>query len=991
VWAAPQTQPPGLIHTLVSSYTPGEQLSLEVTPDGTRGFLALGATIDVLDLTGVMPVEIEKHPMPDCQPLAMRYYEQAGVRYLFIAGGALGVWRLTLCPGLFSLSNPTPCGPVGYADLLVQDKIEFGSFERKRCVDVEVLDTPSNGPLLLALWASSSDSAFPQQSATELRAYTWTAGTATQVASYVFPTASTIPPNPPASVGMALALDPADHDSVYLAMGKGGIWRADLSYGSGSWSIAVPQQVWASGTCNSSQSPEHVRDISIVRVQAQSVLYAALNYGEVLEITDLGGGSQACLTYTISPAGYPRRITAVTNGGTDVRVAIMTESDNGKWTDGAAPLDVNAYWYGPCLSTWGDPGAPDLGPTKTMVQFHQHDFSAAGGGTLALQFSWDLTDQLGTADWNSSILLPDSGGATDQLYLSSRLGGLMRFGLNLTSGAVWPIGLPFVGEAFGAQDNIASYVNPGVVLFQPEYAGAVASPPQMVYVDPIAPYGITTVPKTEHSPCENDYPLTPTCPVDPHNGTVRGPIEPQLYEGNLLDEAHWVDPTAPDHEYFLPGRKLWERYDSQSCASIIDCDPNYSSPCDSSGHPTWNLERPLWGPLSTDGTQTGWRLVRLKLPPAPTKPPDGPWMEAQTWLIQDPVMPVTKWIPDEQSSATDDRTQSVADMRMVGGYPTVLYVTRSASSHGVTALKTAQIVAKAQMCFSTNPLAVGTGETLATLDYQSTMTHLELEWRELPLTTVHSDCKPIVHCPGVFVAGSRQLYNDHTDLYMTHDLSGAPMWVLAIASGLVASGNDPSAPQGSPLHQSPDCAWGPYAGRPMLVLVDVTTTGDGVSFAPPQVLRIALGSGEGNAFAVRTKTVGSKTYAYVGDMTGKISVFDVSGKKLLPLPPHPYVAPVVQPLFLDPIIELGLPSDPYDGGPANCIDLEIVGNFMYCALGRLGVGIVDITQPTNPVLIDVMDTPGLVLGLSTRIVPNGTGTATQLIVGDSHCGPRIYQ
>jgi hypothetical protein len=138
----------GPISNLVSSYTPGEQLSLEVTPDAVwpnarRGFLAEGATIAVLNLQVTPPVLIDTHPVPMCQPLALRYYHHVEVSgasdYLFIAGGALGVWRLTLCSNLFAAS-PTACLPSStYADLLVQSPIENGFFERKRCVDVEIL------------------------------------------------------------------------------------------------------------------------------------------------------------------------------------------------------------------------------------------------------------------------------------------------------------------------------------------------------------------------------------------------------------------------------------------------------------------------------------------------------------------------------------------------------------------------------------------------------------------------------------------------------------------------------------------------------------------------------------------------------------------------------------------------------------------------------------------------------------------------------------
>lgn len=213
------------------------------------------------------------------------------------------------------------------------------------------------------------------------------------------------------------------------------------------------------------------------------------------------------------------------------------------------------------------------------------------------------------------------------------------------------------------------------------------------------------------------------------------------------------------------------------------------------------------------------------------------------------------------------------------------------------------------------------------------------------------------------------------------------MWVLAIASGYPAAAADQA--------QLPSCLWTPYAGRPMLVLVDVTATGNGTSFGAAQVLRVGLGNVTathplGHALTVRTKAVGRKTYAYVGDATGRVMVFNVTGSNLLPLPPSPYVS-AQGATFLQPVIEIELPKDPYDGFRANCTDMEIVGDYLYCALARIGVAIVDISNPVSPQLVDVMDTPGLALGLSLRSVQTGTGTATQLVVGDTRCGVRIYE
>lgn len=703
----------------------------------------------------------------------------------------------------------------------------------------------------------------------------------------------------------------------------------------------------------------------------------------------LNQSSQSCSALTINPAGYPEKISACTNNGTDVRIALLTQLGNGKFVEDAAPNDNNGAWTGICIMFPTDADAPNLTDPRTMVQFYRHNFPA---GNLALQYTLDLTDQLDSAAWNSSFLRATAGGGVDRLSVSSRLGGLLRYELGLSTGAVYPVGLPFTGEAFSAQDNVASISNPGVVLFQQEFVGAVSTPAQMVYVDPVAPYGITTVPQTTSSPCPNGYPLPGTCPADPSKPySLRGPIEPQLYEGNLLDEAHWVDPTDPNYEFFLPGRKIWERYDMTTCAPIVDCDPGYVTPCDAAGNPTWGLQRPLQPGDYLSGTWTGWRLTRLRV--GSGMPASGPAMEPHSWVFKDPVTSPTSKIPGELYTQTDDRTQSIADPRMTpSGYPTAVYFTRSGSSHGVTAVQCEDLVRHARstqqapfaVCIGT-PTAIGTGESLAAaLDYRSTLTHQELEWRRLPFSTVHNDCNPIANCSGTLVGAPRVLMDDHTAEYMTWDSTGSQKWILAIASGFVASA-------GSPPDQSATCAWGQYASRPMLTLVDVTSTGDGVTFASPQVLRIALGNGVGNAFAVRTKTIGRNTFAFVGDLTGKLMVFDVSGTKLFPAPPFPYVNPPGTPPFLPLLAEINFPEDPYDRIRANCIDIECVGEFLYCALSRNGVGIVDIHHPASPVLVDVMDTPGLVLGCSTRTVSSGSGTATQLIVGDAHCGVRIYQ
>jgi hypothetical protein len=81
------------------------------------------------------------------------------------------------------------------------------------------------------------------------------------------------------------------------------------------------------------------------------------------------------------------------------------------------------------------------------------------------------------------------------------------------------------------------------------------------------------------------------------------------------------------------------------------------------------------------------------------------------------------------------------------------------------------------------------------------------------------------------------------------------------------------------------------------------------------------------------------------------------------------------------------PKDPYDGHLPNVIDMEIEGDYLYCALARGGVAVVDISDPVDPHLCNILPTPGLAMGVAFRTVAGNP----QMIVGDSRCGMRVYQ
>ena len=990
--ASPGLAEPQMV-TCVSSLTSGEQLSLELTPDGSRGFLAQGATIAVLDLSGAAPSEIARHPVPDCQPLAARYRQEAtGERYLFIGGGALGVLRLTLCPGWFQ-TPITACPGHNWAELLVQQPLEYGYFERKRCVDVEILET-SNGPVLFALFAASSSPAESEGGPTELRAYTWTSTTATQVAALSFDSAAS-----PMQIGTSLAVDPADADSIYVGMGKGGIWRVDLASGGGGYTLAK-SIVWAPGcascpTCTGgSYGVQHVRDLAIVRVEtnpAESVLYAALNYDELLELRDLGG-SPSCTQVTLGayparPHGFPERITAIVDQGTNVLVAVAAQGLPGKEDETAAPYVVNGVWTGICLGGVEDPDAPPFPqpppPNPPIVegqfQFYTHDFSLAGTSlTYRSRRSYIAAGPEGkpvSPIWNSVAFRNVTGSSAKRLTVCSQMVGTETFDVDPVAGTSAAIHAPYASDAFRGQDSVVSSRNNGVVQFCQEWEGAVVEPRQMAYIDPQTS-AITPVDGTQWSPCTNDYPAS-SC------SDLR---EPALYATGLLETAHWGDSADANREYFVVGRRMLEPIDA-SCNVVASCTQN---PC-AGGNPSWSWRLKDYNPLPSGTTRrNGWRVTNLLMPLQGIAPANGPSLDPRWWQVDLPE------VAGETSETTNDRVQSITDPRTTGGangIPTALYLSRSGTTH-VKAVRPSDVEAAAS---ATCP-QYGNGEFLqlgGTPAMASGLAHVEFEENGGQPTSnpqeKYGPCKVVAPCPGLTVTSARAIGNNHSTVYSTRDGSGSTMYVWASASGFVASG--PEIPSVQSIH----CQWTGFATLPMLALLDVTQTGDG-SLSDPKLQRIGLGTIPGHAFCVATKTSGRKTFAYVGDLLGRIWVFKVDGSELFPSPPsNSPPGPTTTYLgsntpILEPLDVLEMPRDPCDGVQANCIDLEIVGNYLYCALARLGVAVIDISTPDSPQLVHVMDTPGLALGLSVRTIGQGPTAVTQLIVGDARCGgARVYQ
>lgn len=82
-------------------------------------------------------------------------------------------------------------------------------------------------------------------------------------------------------------------------------------------------------------------------------------------------------------------------------------------------------------------------------------------------------------------------------------------------------------------------------------------------------------------------------------------------------------------------------------------------------------------------------------------------------------------------------------------------------------------------------------------------------------------------------------------------------------------------------------------------------------------------------------------------------------------------------------------ADVVDGRRPNLLDLEIDGDELYCAMGRAGIAVLDISRNLGTFQLAplaCLDTPGMAQGLALR----GAGSGRQLLVGDSRSGMRLY-
>jgi len=967
--AVPQAEPPPLT-ALKASYPFGPVLGSEATPDNARLFSADGAGIAILDSTELGPPSappvIDVVETPDCSPDALLFHRHpvSGDRSLYIAGGSLGLWRLGLCEGLFD-DPPVACGayPLERIDIVDQD------FIRKRCIDLAIVEgnTGSGGdPLLFAVFAARAGTGAPLR-ASELHAFRLESdGTMPAYGSILCFDATTLPGLDPEAKALAIASDPGDPDSLYVALGTGGVCKVDIE------TSQFEARPVSSPSCPTPAS-EQVRDLALVRTRTQGLfLYAAMDYGRILEFRRVGG--EWTCTPTLLSHPHPTRIAALETRPDHVLLAVGLHSAPGTTTDSIAPWRKDGLWWDSCLAY----GLPDANATATGVdqlRLLARD-TADPGSALA-----DLVDPIPFRSYWVSLALRGEDDGKCRVYASStdrgtevwRVTGQGVVGARRLAGHV-PVGAV-------ANDGAFSASNPGLCFLGGDQIGAVESPGRLFRIrSPEEPGGVDFVPvEGTQSPCST-----------PPTANECGSPPPFPYVGSLMGACSWPDPSDPDREWFLAGNRTWSRHAVGEDCAELDC---IDDPC--AENVAWRKEAAPSVPFPI-----GWKVSRLRTNDLIGSPPTGESLEARWWQIHSAsAMPA-----GEPETPSTPYVHAQADPRFdAGGLPLLIHGVRSSARNGYKVFRTRDIVSQAtQACTGGRG---GFGESLVP-DFREGVTHVELEdpgpepGQDPCLVTVRGLCDAADQAG----AGARVLINSRSETFpVVRRLDGAAgaetdlRWITAVAAGFVATG---------PSGQSPSCVWDDtdaagtprYFGCPILVLHDVTETA-GSDFAAPVLLRVALGPREapprepagGLAWAVRTKSYGTGTearvYAFVADARGRILVFDVSADQLYASPSPATVPYLPQTPILPTVATLDLPSEPFDGRRPNLVDLEIDGEYLYCAAARAGVAVIRISDPLRPVLVELLDTPGLAMGLALRTDEHGR---TQMLAGDNNCGLRLY-
>jgi len=1017
----------------LASYPFGEHRAITATPDGARGFVAEGAGIAILDLTSLTPVTplsaIQRVEVPHASPESLLYYRHptpdpvSGVhrRWLFMAGGSLGVSRISLCEDLFQ-QPPITCSTSSFRWRLIDRPGSGTAFQWKRCVDVAIVEHPDAGPLLFALFAASSNPLKSAVGASEIAAYRLLPnGTTSFYARLQF--TGLVPAPAHEYVATGLVPDPADPNTVYVSLGTAWLWRVSILHGTTPSFTTAPVAAPGISPCSMALSHpcpfgESMTDVTAIATATMgTIVFATLDYGRVLEYRIATGVVKEKrlwegLAPNYSLITFPCRIDAIRADDDQILLAVACTKSSQIFAEGAAPYTSTGLWSSICLAPFiPDPNNPPgglNGTQSTSVRILWSDPTGTtgpryvgGGNVIPYGGHWGHLDLLSLGDWVFRLHVASGVDATSiyeiGLSASASASELEVESMALTGLSTpvpffdWNLLATYHGQSIPASDGSLSEVNPNLILFGGERIGLMESLAQAEIVG--SPPDILPVQQT-HSACPASAEGFPggACPS---NDALKH-ITPNPFLASIFGSATWADPLDPTREWFLPGGENVVLVNSYCGAELDLC--AFGDPCQFLPTPV----RPLWrkSGLFPSGTDVGWYPVQLSPLASPLT---GVSMQMKWWQFRSPSLhPLTRTEDVPYVFSTPDPRLADPDPEQPGELPftRLVHAVRGGSDYGYKIFSPRDLMTRTAATCPSQPSGStrGIGENIVPNPSQNpkfveAMTHVELE---TPAST--PTCVVSVPCVDPDHAGYlRNQANNKVHVFSLVKPEGVPgaggtVWLSAVAAGFVTTG--PSTSTGSTF-QPPGCLWLPHHSKPMVNIYSLEGVDlDAGTTASPQLLRVLLGDNEGHAFAVRTavRTEGTETrvYALVAEFTGRVLVFDISGDRLYtPTPPTtgtPYLPthPILSPI---PSASITFPKDPRDGYVPNCVDIEIEGNYAYCALTRGGVGIVDITDPTAPTIHKVIDTPGIVQGIAFHRPSAGV---VQMVVGDSRAGLRLY-
>lgn len=977
---------------LRASFTRGEPRAYEVTSDGHLGFLAEGATITILNMNqfGGANEVIDRVNLEYPNPLSMVPHYPNGLTNpgtLFIAGGASGLWQMDLCT---NLSTNQPCLS-GY-NVVQIDAAQQGQ-GRKVCIDVTIIPgtTSSPVPALVAVYAAIGDANLGGPS--ELRIFDIGASSTTHRATVNLPTHH---PDFTALDAIAYAVTGLASTPRYAfaACGTAGIARVNVDQG-----VLSNPDGWPAFENDADTAPQRVRDVTMVVNPSTGLgyLFAALDYGTLVEIKgtrlttlwNAGVGLEldvnANLCGSANGPAPAHRVAAAFDGTSQILIAVATDVGVVSTIDHAAPMMANGFWNVDIVYGLSDPGMPSgLAGCEEMIFFKKTALSSNPVPISGGEFQAPICLAGG---WALSLSMVKTGASTYYTYETRLGGGLQR---RLVQNPFGTINAPSPSYQFRdglvcSLDGAVSKINPGVSFYVGEQMGGTGPRLGQLFLNRSVPsaWKFDVIPESSEL-CGTEGPGF-ICP--PNNPGVcwdpaGEPAHVALYNGGFFGAESWIDPCDPHREWFFTGEGSIKEQ-STNCTSWTNA--NMLDPCTYSGDVFWREPRG-----TNPGARGGWKLVSIK-PCAPNGCNASP--NADLWQVNWWQLP-SEYGPGIQGKPQDYRGGWV-DPRSDASGPVLLHGTRSATAFGYVLFRMAEIGDEfhndCNLITSKGDWILGDGH-----EFQ---THVEFD----------PGCSFPDPSPACDIPAIRPLATYNMSIcQMTYQAQ--PKAVSAICVGQASNYAECQLSGGVPCDlnacpQWPICPvlhpeWYPHYKEAMVVFYDVS---DPTFVNLPALQRVGLvprsmqpNQMDGRTWSIATTSNGTSAYAFAIDLDARLYVFDISPGVLygaLPDPTKPRthpanaLTPIASPLGFDATPSDGYSTNPYDGRNDNGVDAVVHGEFLYVALGRGGVAIVDISNPSTPFMVDRLETPGLAEGVHVTTI-DGVPT---LFVGDSRAGLRVYQ